>query len=94
MAGQQKLVFETVARRQELMDYEVDHILNNWFGEPPEYSDHERLRLSALYEPLRRLERRLRELERAQTDAHWSTQPDRMGGQFTPEELDARCEPR
>lgn len=70
------------------MAYEVDNILNNWFGEPPEHSEQEAQLLRHLYEPLRKLERRLQELERAQSDASWSTQPDRMGGQFTQEELD------
>jgi len=76
------------------MDYEVDRILNNWFGEPPEHSEQEDQLLRHVYEPLRKLERRLMEAERKLRDASWSTQPDRMGGQFTPEELDARCEPR
>jgi hypothetical protein len=42
----------------------VDEILDGWFGEPPEHSDQERERLRHLYAPLRRLEDRLRELER------------------------------
>jgi hypothetical protein len=70
------------------MAYEVDGILNNWFGEPPDHSDQEAQLLRHLYEPLRKLERRLRELERAHAEASWVTSPDRMGGQFTPEELD------
>ena len=36
---------------------EVDSILNNWFGEPPEHSDNERAQLKFLYEPLRKIER-------------------------------------
>lgn len=35
---------------------EVDSILNNWFGEPPEHSDNERAQLKFLYEPLRKIE--------------------------------------
>ena len=36
---------------------DVDFILNNWFGEPPEHSDNERARTRHLYEPLREIER-------------------------------------
>lgn len=35
---------------------EVDSILNNWFGEPPEHSDDERRLIKFLYEPLRKIE--------------------------------------
>jgi len=35
----------------------VDFILNNWFGEPPEHSDNERTLIRHLYEPLREIER-------------------------------------
>lgn len=69
------------------MEYQVDTILNGWFGEPPENSEQEDLLLRHLYEPLRKLERRLRELERAQADASWAASPDRSGGQFTDGEI-------
>lgn len=36
---------------------DVDFILNNWFGEPPEHSDNERALIRHLYEPLREIER-------------------------------------
>ena len=36
---------------------EVDSILNNWFGEPPEHSDNERTLIRHLYKPLREIER-------------------------------------
>ena len=40
----------------------VDFILNNWFGEPPEYSDNERTLIRHLYEPLREIERQRNQL--------------------------------
>lgn len=42
--------------------YEVDRILNGWFGEPPEWSDHEQQLIQHLYGPLRRLEDELIDL--------------------------------
>ena len=69
------------------MEYEVDHILDGWFGEPPEYSDDEKLRLRALYEPLRKLERRMRDLEKQLAEQSWHSSPDRSGGQFSPDEM-------
>lgn len=42
--------------------YQVDQILDAWFGEPLEYAEDEARRLRALYEPLRKLERELRQL--------------------------------
>lgn len=35
---------------------EVNSILNNWFGEPPEHSDNERTLIRHLYKPLREIE--------------------------------------
>jgi hypothetical protein len=46
------------------MTYRVDDILNNWFGEPPEHSEHEQSLLRNLYLPLRRLEDELIELRK------------------------------
>lgn len=70
------------------MDYQVDQILDNWFGEPPESSNQEQERIRSLYEPLRKLEDRLRQLESKQSEASWTANPDRMGGQFTQQEVD------
>lgn len=44
------------------MNYQVDRILNNWFGETPENSDNEDERIKHLYEPLREMERELERL--------------------------------
>jgi hypothetical protein len=63
MAGSQGSVFAAVAGREELiMEYQVDAILNGWFGEPPEHSEQEQRLLRHLYVPLRKLEHELQEL--------------------------------
>lgn len=41
----------------------VDQILDQWFGEPPEYSGDESNRIHYLYGPLRQLEARYSSLE-------------------------------
>ena len=70
------------------MEYRVDAILNAWFGEPPEYSEQEEQLLRNLYWPLRKLEDELRKAQDKLSAQGWQLNPDRMGGQFTPEELD------
>jgi hypothetical protein len=42
--------------------YQVDQILDGWFGEPLEYAEDEALKRRALYEPLRAIERELQQL--------------------------------
>lgn len=37
-------------------DYDVDRILNGWFGEPPKHSDREDDLIQYLYAPLRKME--------------------------------------
>ena len=69
------------------MEYRVDAILNGWFGEPPEYSDQEQQLLRHLYEPLRKLEDELRRTQDKLTAQGWQQNPDRMGGQFTQDEI-------
>ena len=70
------------------MDYEVDSILNGWFGEPPEYSDEEKNRIKYLYAPLRAMEKELVELRKKVSERSWHNNPDRSGGQFTQDEID------
>jgi hypothetical protein len=70
------------------MEYRVDAILNNWFGEPPEYSENEQQLLRHLYAPLRKLEDELRQAQAQLSAQSWQVNPDRSGGQFTPAELD------
>ena len=75
------------------MDYVVDSILDNWFGEPVAHSDDEENRIRNLYNPLRKMEKklrmaeeRIRQLERKEKESSWDREPDRMGGQYTDEE--------
>ena len=70
------------------MDYEVDSILDHWFGESPEDSDDERNRIKYLYTPLRAMERELVELRKQVAEQSWRDNPDRSGGQFTEDEID------
>ena len=70
------------------MEYRVDAILNGWFGEPPEHSDNEQQLLRHLYEPLRKLEDELQQAQDKLSAQGWQLNPDRSGGQFTPQELD------
>ena len=46
------------------MNYEVDNILDSWFGESPEDSDEEVIRIKHLYGPLRAMEKELIELRK------------------------------
>ena len=43
-------------------DYDVDRILNGWFGEPPGHSDREDDLIRHLYAPLRKMEDELVQL--------------------------------
>ena len=70
------------------MDYEVDSILDNWFGESPEHSDDERNRIKHLYAPLRAMEQELIRLRKQVSEQSWRDNPDRAGGQFTQDEID------
>lgn len=45
-----------LARTAEDSDYDVDRILNSWFGEPPEHNDREDDLIQHLYAPLRKME--------------------------------------
>lgn len=69
------------------MTYQVDKILNDWFGEQPEHSDDEHARIKQLYAPLRELERQLIQLQKKASDSSWASNPDRSGGQFTLDEI-------
>jgi hypothetical protein len=77
-----------MALEELTMDYRVDNILNNWFGEPPEHSNDERNRVRHLYAPLRKLEDELLRLRAQLTEQSGAQSLDCMGGQFTQEQID------
>jgi hypothetical protein len=69
------------------MTYQVDSILDSWFGGSPLNSDDAQNRLQKLYEPLRKLEDELKRLRQKDSDSSWERNPDCSGGQFTLDEI-------
>jgi hypothetical protein len=53
-----------------------------------ELNDHFEIEIDRLLEKIRRLERKVRELENQRMVDSWTTNPDRSGGAWTQEELD------